>query len=141
MNTNIIKVLSRLQKVSRFANGRFKACCPAHDDASPSLAIKYDGDRLLLHCFAGCSTENVLKAIDLDWADIMPTKAEGHSRKDEAAFYAGDVLRILQFEAMLTFIYASDMANGASLSSQDKKRLLLAAARINHAHGLAKNGL
>lgn len=134
-------VLSRLDKVQRIGNDRYKAICPAHDDRSPSLAIKDDGGRLLLHCFGGCETLDVLGAIGLDFADIMPDKAEGNFKKDRKPFYAMDILSIIKLEATLTYIYASDMAKGLMLTSNDKDRLLLASSRINHAYEVAKNGI
>ena len=40
------------------------ACCPAHEDRSPSLSITDGRDgRLLLHCFAGCSFAAIAKAL------------------------------------------------------------------------------
>ena len=40
--------------------------CPAHDDNNPSLSIKETADgKLLLHCFAGCSFEDIVKAADI----------------------------------------------------------------------------
>ena len=139
--SNLNTVLSRLEKVQRIGNDRYKAICPAHDDRSPSLAIKDDEGRLLLHCFGGCETLDVLSAIGLDFADIMPDKVTNNFKKDKKPFYAMDILGIIKFEATLTYIYASDMAKGLALSSDDKERLLLAASRINHAYEVAKNGL
>lgn len=134
-------VLSRLDKVQRIGNDRYKAVCPAHDDRSPSLAIKDDGGRLLLHCFGGCETLDVLGAIGLDFADIMPDKSMSNFKKDRKPFYAMDILSIIKLEATLTYIYASDMAKGLILTSNDKDRLLLASSRINHAYEVAKNGI
>jgi putative DNA primase/helicase len=37
--------------------------CPAHDDRCPSLSIKAVEDRILLHCFAGCSYEAITAAL------------------------------------------------------------------------------
>ena len=139
--SNLNTVLSRLEKVQRIGNDRYKAICPAHDDRSPSLAIKDDEGRLLLHCFGGCETLDVLGAIGLDFADIMPDKVAGNFKKDKKPFYAMDILGIIKFEATLAYIYASDMAKGLALSSADKERLLLAASRINHAYEVSKNGL
>ena len=119
----------------------YKAICPAHHDRTPSLNIKDDGGRLLLHCFGGCETSDVLGAIGLDFADIMPDKAMGNFTKDKKPFYAMDILGIIKFEAALVYIYASDMAKGVALTSNDKERLLLAASRINHSYEVAKNGL
>ena len=139
--SNLNTFLSRLEKVQRIGNDRYKALCPAHDDRSPSLAIKDDEGRLLLHCFGGCETLDVLGAIGLDFADIMPDKVTGNFKKDKKPFYAMDILGIIKFEATLTYIYASNMAKGLALSSDDKERLLLAASRINHAYEVAKNGV
>ena len=37
--------------------------CPAHEDKNPSLSINYAPDgKLLLHCFAGCSFEEIINA-------------------------------------------------------------------------------
>ena len=138
---NLDKLLSHLDKVTRIGNDRYKAICPAHDDKTPSLAIKDDGDRLLIHCFGGCETSDVLGAIGLTFADIMPEKSMGNIKKDRKPYYAIDVLGIIKIEAMLVYIYASDMAKGLALTSGDKERLLLASSRINHAYLVAKNGL
>lgn len=37
--------------------------CPAHDDHSPSLSIRPGERRLLFHCFAGCDTSIVIRAL------------------------------------------------------------------------------
>lgn len=37
--------------------------CPAHDDASPSLSVRLGDTAILFHCFAGCTTAEVLKAL------------------------------------------------------------------------------
>lgn len=37
--------------------------CPAHDDRTPSLSVRPGERRLLFHCFAGCETERVLRAL------------------------------------------------------------------------------
>ena len=41
-----------------------KGRCPAHDDKNPSLSVKQDGDRLLLHCFAGCEYEAIVEVLE-----------------------------------------------------------------------------
>jgi hypothetical protein len=54
-------------------SNHFMACCPAHDDRTPSLSIGIDDDsRVLLHCFAGCSPEEVREAIGAPWSDYFP---------------------------------------------------------------------
>ena len=134
-------VLSQLDKVQRVGNDKYKALCPAHNDKSPSLAIKDSDGKLLLHCFAGCQTEDVLAAIGLDFNDIMPEKSNHNFTRDKKPFYALEILRIIKLEATLVSIFASDMSKGLALNSKDKTRLLLATSRINHAYEVAKNGL
>lgn len=45
-------------------HGSYALChCPAHADRKPSLSIRQGHHGLLVHCFAGCSAERVLRAI------------------------------------------------------------------------------
>ena len=60
-------VLSRVANVKVINGDKFIALCPAHLDAHPSLAITGAGDRVLLHCWAGCATGDVLAAMGLDY--------------------------------------------------------------------------
>lgn len=57
-------------------NGKgFKAKCPAHNDRNPSLSISEGDDgRALVKCHSnkGCTTERIVKAIDLTMRDLMP---------------------------------------------------------------------
>jgi putative DNA primase/helicase len=39
------------------------ARCPAHDDKTPSLSISGESSRLLVHCHAGCSQADVIRAL------------------------------------------------------------------------------
>lgn len=58
-----ITEFSRLKNFTQVAGDRFVACCPAHDDRSPSLSIKDTGEKILFHCFAGCSQNEVIDAL------------------------------------------------------------------------------
>ena len=60
------------------AGGRYMAKCPAHSDAAPSLSIGLGRDgRILLHCFAGCSTEDILDAVGLKKRDLFAEDGRG----------------------------------------------------------------
>ena len=48
------------------------ACCPAHDDRTPSLQITQANDRVLIHCHAGCGGNEVLEAVGLDFSVLYP---------------------------------------------------------------------
>lgn len=59
----LARVLTVLGRVTPEGSG-YLAHCPAHDDKNPSLSIAEDGDRVLVHCHAGCSQEAVLEALE-----------------------------------------------------------------------------
>jgi putative DNA primase/helicase len=46
-----------------WSRGRGMGRCPAHDDRTPSLGLRLGSCAILLHCFAGCSTTDVLAAL------------------------------------------------------------------------------
>nr|WP_225777337.1 virulence-associated protein E [Pseudomonas sp. Marseille-Q3773] len=67
------KVILRLEKVRPTGTGKWKACCPAHDDKHPSLAIRETSDGVvLLKCWAGCTTIEIVSAIGLELRDLFP---------------------------------------------------------------------
>lgn len=67
------RVLARLQGVRETGPGRWLALCPAHDDRHPSLSVHETPEgKVLLRCWAGCSTAAVLAALDLRWRDLFP---------------------------------------------------------------------
>jgi len=129
--------LNKLEKVQG-KKGHWVACCPAHQDKNPSLAIRETDDgRILLKCFAGCSAYEVVSAVGMDLTDLFPkdqsfTPHNGN-KPVKRPFYATDLMKIIHFEALITSIAAFDMAEGRQVSTEDKKRLKTAFTRINEA--------
>ena len=71
------KVLDRLEGV-RESNGSWTTLCPAHDDREPSLSVREGDDgRVLLRCFAGCETENIVAELDLEMKDLFEQSDNG----------------------------------------------------------------
>jgi hypothetical protein len=68
------RLLDRLRtdsrKVITSARGAM-AQCPAHEDRNPSLSITKIPQQVLLHCFAGCQTADVLAALGWTMADLF----------------------------------------------------------------------
>lgn len=65
-------VLSRLNKVREASEG-YMACCPAHEDKSPSLSVKLaDDGKVLLNCHAGCTSNEVVDAMGIGFGDLFP---------------------------------------------------------------------
>lgn len=129
------KLLSLLHQVKQTGPGRWIARCPAHEDRRPSMSIReLDDGRVLIHDFSGCSTSDVLAAVGLTLEDLFPERQGGYSgAKEQRPWYAIDVLRCVAFEALLVSISANNIARGGVVSEFDRKRLLLAASRLQAA--------
>jgi len=75
----IDKVLARLRDHKPSGDG-YKACCPAHEDRTPSLSFKETADgTVLLNCFAGCPPASVTAALGLHPSELFsgPQEAAG----------------------------------------------------------------
>ncbi len=76
-------VLSRLDGVRRTGDG-YTAHCPAHDDRQQSLSIgEGRNGEVLLHCFAGCRTEDIVAALGLAMSDLFPKKEPQRTPKTD----------------------------------------------------------
>ena len=65
-------VLSRLSGLIRSGRG-WVACCPAHDDKSPSLSLALgDQHQLLMFCHAGCPLESIVGRLRITIRDLFP---------------------------------------------------------------------
>ncbi len=105
------------------------ARCPAHDDRGPSLSVAEAEDRVLVHCFAGCTTEDVCAAVELQLSDLFSehTPQERHA----SGLTATERLELLQNEAYIVALVALEMKAGRKVSEQDWQRLSQAVLRIN----------
>jgi len=66
-------IVSRLDFCKQSGKNKWQARCPAHDDKSPSLTITELTDgRVLIHCHAGCGSNDVLDAMGLDYEALFP---------------------------------------------------------------------
>jgi hypothetical protein len=137
--TPIENLISRLDKV-KGRNGSWTARCPAHADKGPSLAVRENEDgRILLHCFAGCETANVLGALGMDMSDLFPPDSKRREYPVEGkpsmkpAFFASDLMRIIHFEALVVQIVAYDIANNKMPNEETRERMLTAYQRIDEA--------
>lgn len=132
-------ILQRLDRVRATGPGRWLACCPAHDDFSPSLSVREGDDgRVLLHCFSGCGAHDVLRAVGATWRDVFPERPtwQNHrSRKAPPVPYR-DVLLALRHEAIVVLLIA-DAATRGALDRELAARLTLAVSRIETATRIA----
>lgn len=115
-------VLTRLHGVKPNGSGKWKACCPAHDDKDPSLSIKEGSDgRVLLHCWAGCETRDVTAAIGLELRDLFP---------GEKKLRRGPSKQALLHEQIVYHIAVNSLMRGNHLSAEDQARFQLAKQRL-----------
>lgn len=130
----INNILGRLSKVKSTGRNTWLACCPAHDDKSPSLSIKEDNDgHILLHCFAGCSAVDIVETIGVDIGDLFPPEPVNYKAPVKKKFYATDILAAIKFESQLILLAAYELRKNKPLDDTDMKRLELAYERIREA--------
>jgi len=129
-------ILSRLDGVKQTGVGTWRAHCPAHDNRNGlTLSIREtDDDRVLLHCFAECSVDDILAAVDLDASALFPPRPKDHRHPPERRpFPAADALRAIAFESLVVVASAATMQAGQPFTDADRERLVVAAARIQAA--------
>lgn len=132
-------ILSRLDKVKRTAKGNWLACCPAHDDRSPSLTIhQADDGRVLCRCWSGCSFPEIVAAVGLGFDPWFPEKLEGDFKGPIRRPYpAADILAAVSDDAMKVAVTVANLANGEKITPEDYMELLAAAGRIATAKEIA----
>lgn len=128
MTAPIDVVLARLDKVKANGAGKWKACCPAHDDRDPSLSIREAEDgKVLLHCWAGCETDSIAAAIGLTIRDLFPSEQRQARRGPSKA--------AIEHERRIVSIGLSLLAQGANLPPSDLERLETARRRLAQLEG------
>jgi 5S rRNA maturation endonuclease (ribonuclease M5) len=68
-------------------NGTWR--CPAHPDNTPSLSVSNMDQKVVAHCFAGCTIEAVCNAIDWKVSDLFDTDSNnGHRHTSQSQIVA-----------------------------------------------------
>jgi AAA domain len=77
------RILDHLDNVKQAGQGAWIGSCPVdghgqgRGDRNPSLAIRYDGEKVLVNCHGGCHPQDVLLALGLDWPDLFDEPVHG----------------------------------------------------------------
>ena len=143
MRTELL--LSRLAAVRPVGANRWLARCPAHQDRSPSLAIRTAGARTLIHCFAGCHPDDVLAAVGITWSALYaddPWRAAeaqgiahaGHQHRRRRELHNGIDMAV---ERRIIEIVAADIQSGKQVSREDVARAAVAMERVRSFEGAA----
>jgi len=125
MDINIF--LGHLNKVRKSKSG-WMACCPNHEDNSPSLSIKQGADCILIHCFAGCCSKEVMHSIELSMADLYQNRnypERGVRRWDKS------ILKSVVFHESIYIAMCENLAGSSrELTPMEMSRLILAKRRL-----------
>ena len=64
-NRSLVETARRIceSRGGKWSGTKGMACCPAHDDRTPSLGVLLGRQAILFHCFAGCDQQSVLAAL------------------------------------------------------------------------------
>ena len=126
------ELLARLHGVRKSGPDRWMAKCPAHEDSSPSLSVRAAEDgRTLVNCMAGCEAGAVVGAVGLTLRDLFPAGNISAASGQRFQVPVADVLAALEVEALTVAVIATDLAKGAELTEELKRRLMFAAGRIS----------
>lgn len=94
--------IERLEGARQSGDGVI-ARCPAHEDQTASLKVSPVDGRILLHCHAGCRTEDVVASLGLAMADLMPPREEAKTKTETAyriLLPSGDVVEHVRVESL-----------------------------------------
>jgi hypothetical protein len=97
---NLPDIASRFQGVRWSGEDRFAARCPRHDDLNSSLSVGRGDKGIVLKCFAGCQTDNILSAIDLKFSDL---------------FFNGNGISPYAAQPVIASVYSYQDATGAEV--------------------------
>lgn len=126
------RLLNQLDHVKQTGQGKWLACCPAHTDKSPSLAIKETADgKMLLHCFAGCPVTDIVAAVGLELSDLMPDNTTYRKGAKQPRFNRYELFEMLAFESVILSLAVRQLLNLEDLDEADLVRVLLAEDTIN----------
>lgn len=92
---NVDEFLKHFDGVKKSGN-TYKAFCPCHKDEAQSLSITPTDNKILLNCFAGCKSRDILETVGLKWKDlrILPKWAYKLSEEVEAVYDYGDYVKV-----------------------------------------------
>lgn len=111
--------------------------CPAHDDKRPSMLVSETEDgRVLMHCRAGCTFDEIRQGLGLDPIDLIPEHLR-HARTDGnrsphkgPRFSPWQALKALAVDVLTVEIAANQVHRGGWINNEDMAALAAARDRI-----------
>lgn len=86
------ELLERFDGVKQTGEDEWKGLCPLHNDHAPSLSLKWANGKMLLKCFAGCETRQILEKVGLTFSDLyedssIRTSSRSHNNQEREHIY------------------------------------------------------
>ena len=126
---NITTFLNYLDKVRKNGTDQWMACCPSHSDRSPSMSVKDTGDKILVHCFGGCTTDEITGALGLELTDLFAEKRTGVKHPNRTP--RKKLEKALMHELFVLHIAINSRHERLEIHPDDRDREQLAVKRIN----------
>ena len=126
-------ILERVQKARKVSADSYMACCPAHEDKSPSMRITERDGRILVHCMAGCTPDDIIAAIGLQWTDLYDDKWDAAKAAAFAQKTRLPKIDPLEHERTIIDLALADDAKGIKFSVEDYARIKIALERLEAA--------
>jgi len=137
---NIDEFLSRLQKVRATGKDRWQACCPAHDDKSPSFNVMVaDDGKIIMKCHAGCSVEAITAAMGMELSDLFPDTEKERYNQGLRPWQRERLNDDLKHARYVTKLYERDKAAGVTIDDICKRQALNAYKKIKEIELRLKN--
>lgn len=119
-------VVGRLERVRRNGGRGVVARCPAHEDKTASLSVTVGRNGgILLNCFGGCESADVVRALGLEFKDLYPPREEAMTAAERAEWQAAAdrtkwqaALDTICQEATIVALAARDLAQGHAVDRQ-----------------------
>lgn len=126
------RLLPHLDGVRWTGREKLIAKCPAHEDRSPSLSVKETDDgTLLVKCWAGCTADEIVRAVGLRLADLFPRAERTTTRTPGLpAWKRRKLLEAAEYERLIRRVALADLKAGRVLPEADIQRAELAQQRL-----------
>ncbi len=91
------EILSHFKEVKRSGNG-YTCLCPAHNDHNPSCSITFNGEWANVHCFVGCSKDDILRNAKLKKGDLFMGERQYYQKSEDKSLWLPPVRYTYQDE-------------------------------------------
>lgn len=88
------EIIRRFDNPKSNGANNYMVRCPCHDDSTQSLSITEKDDKILMNCFAGCRTGDILWAVGLQERDLFNTASTPDRPPSVEYLYTPDLKKV-----------------------------------------------